>query len=108
MSQIILFVCLGSLTYGYCASIIATTLGQPTFLHYFALDTRSNANDLIGAINGLFQTGGLFGTLSCIWTADRFGRRWALFINSIITVVGGGLQAGGVNISMYIVARFIT
>lgn len=96
------------MTYGYSASIIATTLGQPTFLQYFALDTRSNANDLIGAINGLFQTGGLFGTLTSCWFADKFGRRWALFINSVITVIGGGLQAGGVNISMYIVARFIT
>lgn len=100
--------CLGSLTYGYCASIIATTLGQPTFLAYFALDTRANANALVGAINGLFQAGGLFGTLSCIWTADTFGRRWALFINAVITVIGGGLQAGGVNIAMYIVARFVT
>ena len=108
IAQIILFVCLGSLSYGYSASIIATTLGQPTFLSYFRLYTRSNSTQLQGAINGLFQGGGLLGTLSCIGTADRFGRRWALLINSVITVIGGGLQAGSVNMPMYLVARFIT
>lgn len=36
--------------YGYAAGIISTTLGQPTFLDYFGLLTRSNANSLISAI----------------------------------------------------------
>ncbi|KAF2103327.1 general substrate transporter [Rhizodiscina lignyota] len=105
---IILFVALGSLTYGYCASIIATTLGQPSFIQYFGLATRSNATALEGAINGLFQTGGLFGTLSCTATADWLGRRKALFVGGVISVIGGALQAGSVNIAMYIVMRFIT
>ena len=43
-SQIILFVTFGSLTYGYSNSIIATTLGQPSFNAYFELDTRPDAN----------------------------------------------------------------
>lgn len=102
------FVALGSMTYGYCSSIIATTLGQPTFIRYFHLDTKSNANDLIGAINGLFQAGGLFGTLSCIGSADWLGRRKAMLVTSIITVIGGALQAGSVNIGMYLVFRFVT
>lgn len=98
----------GSLTYGYCASIIATTLGQPSFIAYFELDIRSNAANLEGAINGLFQTGGLFGALSCTGTADWLGRRKAIFVASVFAVIGGALQAGSVNIAMYIVMRFIT
>ena len=81
---------------------------RPTFLAYFALDTRSDANELIGTMNGLFQAGGLLGTLSCIWTADKFGRRWALFINAVICVIGGALQAGSVSLSMFIVFRALT
>jgi MFS family permease len=104
----VLFVALGSLTYGYCASIIATTLAQPSFVTYFALDTASNASQLEGAINGLFQAGGLVGTLSCTKTADWLGRRKALFLGAIVSVIGGALQAGSVNIAMYIVMRFIT
>ena len=64
--QIILFVTFGSVTYGYSSSIIATTLGQPTFRAYFELDTRPDANALIGAMNGLYQAGGLIGVLSAV------------------------------------------
>ena len=53
----------GSLTYGYTASIIGTTLGQPSFIEYFKLNTRPDATDLISSTNGLFQTGGFLGTL---------------------------------------------
>ncbi|EHY54629.1 MFS-type transporter criB [Exophiala dermatitidis] len=105
---IVIFVALGSLTYGYCSSIIATTLGQPSFIAYFDLDTRSNATDLTGAINGLFQAGGLLGALSIIKTPDWLGRRKALLLYAIITLIGGALQAGSVNIGMYLVMRFLT
>ncbi|KIX99687.1 uncharacterized protein Z520_04322 [Fonsecaea multimorphosa CBS 102226] len=105
---IVIFVALGSTTYGYCASIISTTLAQPSFIAYFELDTRSNATDLTGSIFGLFQTGGFFGTLTCLKSADWLGRRKALFLASLVTTVGGGLQAGSVNIGMYIFARFLT
>jgi MFS family permease len=101
-------VALGSLTYGYASSIIATTLGQPSYIAYFELNTRSNANDLTGAINGLFQAGGLIGTLSCHVFADWLGRRKALLIASVISVMGGALQAGSVHIGMFIAVRLIS
>lgn len=103
-----MFVTFGSLTYGYSSSIIGTTLGQPSFIAYFELDKRSNATQLEGAINGLFQAGGLIGALSCTQTADYFGRRKALLIGAIFALIGGALQAGSVNIAMYIAMRFIT
>ncbi|EHK42563.1 uncharacterized protein TrAtP1_002416 [Trichoderma atroviride] len=102
------FVALGSMTYGYCSSIIATTLGQPSFIAYFNLDTRSNATQLIGAINGLFQAGGLVGCLSCVKSADVLGRKRAIFITAIVALIGGALQAGSVSIAMYLVFRFVT
>ena len=98
----------GSLTYGYCSSIIATTLAQPSFITYMHLDTDSNAAQLFGAINGLFQAGGYIGTLTTSLTADYFGRRVALLIGALFSLVGGALQAGSVNIAMYLVMRFIT
>ncbi|KAF4339349.1 major facilitator superfamily transporter [Fusarium beomiforme] len=105
---IVIFVALGSLSYGYASSIIATTLGQPTFLSYFALDTRPNANDLMGAINGLFQAGGFLGTLGCYAIADYFGRRKAIMVAALISTLGGALQAGSVDIGMFIAMRFLT
>ncbi|KIW15772.1 hypothetical protein PV08_05822 [Exophiala spinifera] len=105
---IVLFVALGSMTYGYCSSIISITLSQPSFISYFEMDTRSNASDLTGTINGVFQAGGFIGTLSCLGTADWLGRRKALLAAAALTVLGGALQAGSVNIGMYIVMRAIT
>lgn len=99
------FVALGSLTYGYVSSIIATTLGQPSFIAYFELDTRPNSADLQGAMNGLFQAGGFIGTLVCYLFADWLGRRKALALWSIVAIVGGALQAGSVNIGMFMAMR---
>ncbi|KAF7556894.1 hypothetical protein G7046_g6180 [Stylonectria norvegica] len=84
---IILFATLGSVTVGYCNGIIGTTLGQPSFLGHFGLD-NTDSTGVIGAINGLYQTGGLFGCLSAAWTADMFGRRKALFIASCCAILG--------------------
>ena len=106
--QVILFSTLGSITYGYCACIIATTLGQPSFVSYMGLDTASNSTQLQGAINGLFQAGGFIGTLSCSVSADRLGRKKAIFIASCLCVIGGALQAGSVHVGMFIAARLVT
>lgn len=116
---------LGSLTYGYCTSIIATTLGQvptapgtlenltlirqqPTFLAYFNLDSASNSTSLFGAINSLYATGGLFGALSCLLTADAWGRKYAIMFGAGCALVGSGLQAGSVHIAMFIISRSLT
>jgi MFS family permease len=105
---IVLFVASGSTTYGYSSSIIATTLGQPTFLAYYGLDTSTDADSYIGAINGLFQAGGFVGTLISSSVADHYGRRVAILTSSIVCVIGGALQAGSIHIIMYIAMRFVT
>ena len=107
-TQIIAFATFGSITYGYSASIIGSTLGQPTFKSYFGLDTADDASALEGAMNGLFQAGGFFGTLLSSGVADKYGRCKAIFIYTVITIIGGALQAGSVHIAMFLVARFIT
>ena len=50
----------GQLAFGYPASVIGITLGQPAFLLYMDLITpkgtlTGNANGLIGAMGGVFQ-----------------------------------------------------
>ena len=84
---ILLFVGLGSMSYGYTASIIGTTLGQPSFISYFELDTRENGTDLISTTNGLFQAGGVVGTLLLPNISDRYGRKWGIAIVSSITFI---------------------
>lgn len=98
----------GSASYGYTANIIGTTLGQPSFLHYMGLDTASNASQLIGAMNALFFVGGFFGTLLVGTLANRFGRRPVIGLGVFIILIATALQAGSVNIGMFIVFRFFS
>ncbi|OAP58544.1 hypothetical protein AYL99_07634 [Fonsecaea erecta] len=100
------FIGLGSLTYGYTASIIGTTLGQPSFIAYFDLATRSNGTDLISTMNGLFQTGGTIGTLMLPYVADRWGRKWAIVLPAVIAIVSGAFLAGSTNIGEFLLFRF--
>jgi hypothetical protein len=56
---------------------LKVSTGQPSFIAYFDLATRSNGTDLISTMNGLFQTGGVIGTLLLPTVADKYGRKWA-------------------------------
>lgn len=110
--QITLFVSLGSFTYGYCASIIATTLGQPNFYKYLHLAVEgpglAHTNAITGAMNGLFQGGGLFGSLIVGPLCDRLSRRGGMAVSAAICLIGGALQCGSVNVGMFLFARFLT
>ncbi|KIW49678.1 hypothetical protein PV05_11332 [Exophiala xenobiotica] len=104
---ILCFLGLGSMTYGYTASIIGTTLGQPSFIEYFDLATRNNGTDLISTMNGLFQTGGVIGTLILPYISDRWGRKWGIAASAILCVISGAFLAGSTNIGEFIFFRFI-
>ncbi|KAK5019479.1 MFS transporter [Cryomyces antarcticus] len=113
----------GSITYGYSAAIIATTLGQPSFSEYFGLATRSDANSIIGATGGLFFVGGVIGPLFLPWITDRFGRKWGVAIvghinasNFIrltclqpltLNAISAAFMAGSTNIGEFIFFRFV-
>ncbi|KAF2677245.1 MFS transporter [Lentithecium fluviatile CBS 122367] len=109
---ILIFVGFGSMTYGYTASIIGTTLGQPSFIKYFSLDTRSNGTGLISTTNGLFQAGGVIGTLLLPIISDKYGRKWGIAIisgwqSAILAVISGAGLASSVHIGMFIAFRLI-
>ncbi len=97
------------MTYGYSASIISTTLAQPSFLAYFRLakspgvEPRSDATAMISTMNGLYQVGGFLGVFTVSWFADKWGRRSAIGVSALITLISGALLAGSVSLSMFIV-----
>ncbi|KAK5280308.1 hypothetical protein LTR16_007018 [Cryomyces antarcticus] len=107
--RIILVLTFGSLTFGYSFSVISNTLGQPGFLQYFNLNTNAaDTNAITGAINGLYCAGAIFGALLTGWMCEARGRKIAMYLASAISILGGALQTGSVNIAMFLVARFIT
>jgi MFS family permease len=65
-------------------------------------------NQILGAMNGLFSAGGMFGALFMGWLCDAHGRKTSLLASGILAIIGGALQGGSVHIAMMLVARFIT
>ncbi|GIZ41863.1 hypothetical protein CKM354_000515200 [Cercospora kikuchii] len=103
----LLFVSIGSMVYGYTASIIGSTLGQPTFIAYFQLATRPNGTQLIAATNGLFQAGGVIGTLTLPLFTDRWGRKAGLGVSALLALISGAALAGSTHIIVFLIFRFI-
>lgn len=102
----VLIMGLGSIAYGYSASVISTTLVQPGFINSMKLAERTNAKDLIGLTGSLYQAGGLLGTFTTSYFADRWGRRVGIAVPTAVSVVAAACLTGSVNIEMFIAFRF--
>lgn len=103
---ILVFLGFGSASMGYASSIIATTLSQPSWYATMHLDTATNASALIGATNGLYYTGGAFGSLFSGYFAHKYGRKKCAALAAIIILISSGLVTASVHIAMFITFRF--
>ena len=84
------------------------TASVPPILQTCILQPQLDSTVLLGATNGLFQTGRLFGARCIEPFADMFSRRGAIAIASALSVTGGSLQASSQNIAMFLTVRTIT
>lgn len=105
---VILAMSVASISMGYSASIIGTTLAQPTFLSYFALETRPDGTSLLSAVGGLFQAGSFFGSCLISYVADRWGRKMSITVPLLLVMISGALLAGSVHIGMFLTFRFFS
>ncbi|KIW17965.1 hypothetical protein PV08_05160 [Exophiala spinifera] len=97
----------GSMSFGFGSAIIATTLGQPSFIEYMNLGPDNpDASHILGAINSLFYAGGFFGCIFASWSNDRLGRKPTIIIAAILMIISGALCAGSVKVGMFMVFRF--
>ncbi|KAL1897470.1 hypothetical protein Sste5346_004208 [Sporothrix stenoceras] len=105
---ILIFIILGfgSASMGYASSIIATTLSQPSWAISMNLATATNAVALIGATNGLYYTGGAFGSLFSGYIVHKYGRKKCAALAALIILISSGIIAGSVHIAMFITFRF--
>lgn len=104
--RVILYICLGSTSYGYAASIIATTLSQPSFVRAMHLDTASNADSLTGAMNGVWFAGGVIGAIVAGWVSAKYGRKFCVSTGLALILISAALLTGSVDAAMFIVFRF--
>lgn len=62
---------------------------------------------VIGAMSALFAAGAGLGALAQGWTGDYLGRKKSFIISLSVALIAGALLAGSVNVSMFIVFRFV-
>ncbi|KAJ5444681.1 Quinate permease [Penicillium daleae] len=101
-----IMIALSSFAYGYAGAIIATTLTQPSFVTAMGLDKASNQASLLGAINGLYYAGGVFGAFTGGWLSNKWGRKISAIVGNIILLISAAVMTGGVNVAMFITFRF--
>ncbi|CAI7646981.1 unnamed protein product [Penicillium bialowiezense] len=110
---VVIFVAIGSMTYGYCSSIISSTIGQPGWYAYFNLPADGEpgyatiTTPAISTANGVFSAGGAVGTLFIMWSCDFFGRKANIQFGAFFSLFGGALQAGSNSLAMFQAGRFI-
>lgn len=103
-----LFVAFGSLCYGYASSISAALIGQPSWYDYMGLEAGSAYSQrILGAINGVYAAGGVFGCIFNMWSCEALGRKKSIQLGCLISIVGASLMTGTVDIPMFIASRFI-
>ncbi|EFX05030.1 hexose transporter [Grosmannia clavigera kw1407] len=97
----------------WCSSIMSTSLGfdasmmnslniLPSYTDYFKLDTATLALQSAISWAGMCVASFFYGTLT-----DYYGRKKAMWLSAIITLVGVVIQAAAQDIAMFVVARFI-
>ncbi|KAK2775178.1 hypothetical protein FQN52_004059 [Onygenales sp. PD_12] len=111
---VVIFVALGSLTYGYCCAVISSTLGHPGWYSYFNLPVADSpgystiTTPVIATANGVFSAGGAIGSLFMMWSCDAFGRKANIQLGSFLAILGGALQGGAVSLNMFQAGRFVS
>lgn len=74
----------------------------PSYTDYFNLTPATT-----GLSTASYFIGSILGPLVAGITADRLGRRPAIFWGTVITIVGVVLQTAAQNIAMFVVARVV-
>ena len=68
---------------------------------------RLTSDSILGAVNALFSAGLAIGSIVQGWATDWLGRKKALAVAGIFSLIGAALVAGSVTISMLIVVRLL-
>ncbi|OQE43325.1 hypothetical protein PENCOP_c003G05436 [Penicillium coprophilum] len=103
----------GILTTGYNASLLGGVLTLKNFEEQFpeiniaAAHDKSHASTVQGLVVASYTIGGFFGTLSCIWLGDVFGRRRTIMTGSVIQVLGAVLMASSGSLAQLFTSRVI-
>lgn len=109
---VVVFVAISTLSTAYGLAIIGSTAGQPNFYTYFDLAPQGEpgyayTTNILGALNGANSGGALIGCIVTAWIADKISRKHTMQLGCVFIILGGALNAGAVNITMFAIGRAI-
>jgi len=106
--------CMGvEMTSGFDSTLIGTLQFSPPWNAYFSdgtLDDKGKPTlsaGLLGFVSSCYQLGSIIGVPVAPWVNQRFGRRWAIMIGSIVMIIGAIIQGFAQNLGMYIFSRML-
>lgn len=120
---VVITAALGSFSFGFNTNVTGSVLGMPSFYEYFNLNIEVTTGviggknrgqskyshepnlSLFAGIPGCFFGGGIIGAMIGAWGCEKFGRRRALFVASLIGVIGGIILGAAVNMAMILIGR---
>ncbi|KAK9777232.1 putative General substrate transporter [Seiridium cardinale] len=96
--------CMGiELTSGFDSQMINALQIVPSWVSFFGNPQGS----LKGIISAAYSLGAILSLPLVPIVNDRLGRRWSIFLGSVVMVIGSLIQGFSVNVPMYIIARLI-
>ncbi|KIW79482.1 hypothetical protein Z517_06094 [Fonsecaea pedrosoi CBS 271.37] len=106
--SVCLVVASGGFAYGFGFASFSTSIGQPGFYKYFNLDPNSSYTaSVLGATSSLFAVGAGIGAILQGFLADWVGRKRALLIAALISLIGAAWTAGSPYLAMFITIRLL-
>ncbi|OBT96002.1 hypothetical protein VE01_06759 [Pseudogymnoascus verrucosus] len=101
--------------YAYNLAVMGGLLTLNSFIETFPLlntITTTGAeqhynSQILGTVMGLYNIGGIFGSLLCIYFGDRLGRRRVIAIAASVAMIGAILMATAFGTAQLIVARLV-
>ncbi|KAG2172225.1 hypothetical protein INT43_004766 [Umbelopsis isabellina] len=102
--------CFGGFLFGYDTGVISSVLVMPTFFKDLGIDPKAQpdyVSEVKGNVVALLQAGCCAGAILINFFADRWGRKFAIVLSSIIFVVGGILQVVAHNMDTMLAGRFV-
>jgi MFS family permease len=70
-------------------------------------EEKSKKATLQGFTVAIFVIGAVFGSLTCSWAGDRFGRRHCIFVAATLTLIGLILETSAFHLAQFLVGRTV-
>ncbi|OQU94842.1 hypothetical protein CLAIMM_01134 [Cladophialophora immunda] len=111
---LVMLLATGPMACGYAMSCLSGAIGQHGF--YVSMGYTDDPSDpgyprtshFLSAASGTFIGGASVGAVIAAWAADELGRKLTLQLTTLVYMLGGSLQSGAVNPSMFLAARFLS